>query len=106
MREELEEMIGLELADPRIGLVAVTEVLVAPGAKEARVRLSLQDSDSASDTLAALEGARHYLRRQLAERLQLRHTPDLHFEADAEVDASKVKGLLKRVRKGRPRDGA
>ena len=56
-------------------------------------------------TLAALEGARHLLRRQLAERLTIFRIPELHFEADiTQSTTSRMEHLLKRVRKGRPRE--
>lgn len=106
LKEELEEMIGYEMSDPRIGSVAVTEVLLSPDLKVARVRLSLsEDPEERRQTLQALEGARHYLRRQLAGRVQIYRIPDLHFEADLPGElARRAKSLLQRVRKGRPRD--
>ncbi|HLJ16387.1 MAG TPA: 30S ribosome-binding factor RbfA [Bryobacteraceae bacterium] len=106
LKEELEEMIGYEMSDPRIGSVAVTEVLLSPDLKVARVRLSLsEDPEERKQTLQALEGARHYLRRQLAGRVQIYRIPDLHFEADLPGElAGRAKSLLQRVRKGRPRD--
>lgn len=104
IREELIELIDFEMEDPRIGNVSVTEVLIDPALKEARVRLSLLDESSAEETLAAIENARHFLRRQLAIRLQLRRTPELHFEADKDIASTKIEKLLKRVRKGRPKD--
>jgi ribosome-binding factor A len=104
IREELTEMIDFEMADPRITNVSVTEVLIDPRLKEARVRLSMLDAETADETLAAIERARHFLRSQLAMRLQLRRTPELHFEADKEISPTKIEQLLKRVKKGRPRD--
>ena len=41
IREELIELIDFEMEDPRISNVSVTEVLIDPGLREARVRLSL-----------------------------------------------------------------
>ncbi|MGH9668033.1 MAG: 30S ribosome-binding factor RbfA [Bryobacteraceae bacterium] len=106
LKEELEELIGYEMSDPRVARVAVTEVLLSPDFKLARVRLSLsEDPEERKQTLEALEGARHYLRHQLAGRVQIYRVPDLHFEADMPGDlASRARSLLKRVRKGRPRD--
>ena len=104
IREELIELIDFEMEDQRIGNVSVTEVLIDPALKEARVRLSLLDVTAADETLTAIENARHFLRRQLATRLQLRRTPELHFEADKDIAAVKIDKLLKRVRKGRPKD--
>jgi ribosome-binding factor A len=106
LREELAEMISYELSDPRIGDLAITEVLVSPDMKHAQVRLHLnQHADQQRQTLEALEGARHFLRRQLTERLNLFRVPELHFEADVLSPVSaRVETLLKRVRRGRPRD--
>jgi ribosome-binding factor A len=50
--------------------------------------------------LEALEGSRHFLRRELASRLPLRRVPDLHFEVDEGfVAGSRIDQLLKRVHK-------
>ena len=57
IREELSEIIGYEMSDPRIGPVDVTEVLVSPDMRHARVRLHLGgDEKSREATLRALEG--------------------------------------------------
>jgi ribosome-binding factor A len=56
-------------------------------------------------TIAALEGARRFLRHQLAERLNLFRIPELHFEADVKLAINaRMDHLMKRVRRGRPRD--
>lgn len=106
LREELGEMIAYELSDPRIGELAVTEVLVSPDMKHAQVRLHLLDSSKQmGETVQALEGARHYLRRQIAERLNLFRVPELHFEADTSAgNVGRIDQLMKRIRRGRPRD--
>lgn len=107
LREELSEMIAYELSDPRIGDASVTEVLVSPDLRHAQVRLHLGDDTSEGrETIRALDGARHFLRRQLAERLNLYRVPELHFEADVVAGVTgRMEHLLKRVRRGRPRDG-
>jgi len=106
LREELGEMIAYELEDPRIVDATVTEVLVSPDMRHATVRLHLSsDPKEQQETLAALDGARHLLRRQLAERLTLFRIPELHFEADVTLSTNaRMEYLLKRVRKGRPRE--
>ena len=107
LREELAELIAYELSDPRIGDAIVTEVLIAPDMRHAQVRLHFGSNSAAEqqETIRALEGARHFLRRQLAERLSLFRLPELHFEADVtSFDNGRMEHLLKRVRRGRPRD--
>ncbi|MBV8834710.1 MAG: 30S ribosome-binding factor RbfA [Acidobacteriaceae bacterium] len=105
LREELGEMIAYELADPRIGDATVTEVLLSPDKKHAQVRLHMgQGAADQENTIRALDGAKHFLRKRLAERLSLFRIPELHFEADIETDAGRMEHLLKRMRRGRPRD--
>ncbi|MBV8819113.1 MAG: 30S ribosome-binding factor RbfA [Acidobacteriaceae bacterium] len=107
LREELGELIAYELSDPRIQDASVTEVLVSPDKRHAQVRLHFQTAakEQQDATIQALDGARHFLRRQLAERLNLFRVPELHFEADvASSENGRMQQLLKRVRRGRPRD--
>ena len=106
IREELSEIIAFEMADPRIGTVDVTEVLVSPDMRHATVRLHLEgDPADRENTLLALGGARHYLRRELAVRVRLFRVPELRFEADLELESSgRLERLLKRARKGRARE--
>ena|ERR1700761_5503856 len=105
LREELGEIIAYELSDPRIGDAAVTEVLLSPDMRHAQVRLHLSDeAREPAATIRALDGARHFLRRQLAGRLNLYRVPELHFEVDVTSSPGRLQHLLKRIRRGRPRE--
>jgi ribosome-binding factor A len=106
LREELGELIAYELSDPRIGDATVTEVLVSPDMRHAHVRLRLSEQPAEQQqTIQALDGAKHFLRRQLAERLSLYRIPELHFEADINPGINaRMDELMKRIRRGRPRD--
>ena len=106
LRAELEEIINYELSDPRIGSVSVTEVLVAPDMRLAHVRVALEGSEEQqSATLEALEHAKSFLRRQIADRLDLFRTPDLRFYPDLPFSLRpKADKVLRRIRKGRPHE--
>jgi ribosome-binding factor A len=106
IREELDELIGYELSDPRVGGATVTEVLLSPDMKHAHIRLSLTGTpEEQAATLDAIVHARQFLRHQLTERLQMFRTPDLHFEADLPAElAAKAPQILKRIRRGRPKE--
>ena len=104
LREELAELIAYEMADPRVGDVTVTEVIVSPDKRHAQVRVGLTGGGEAGPALEALEHARSFLRRELSQRLDTYKIPELHFEADVSVSlGDRMETLLKRVRKGRPR---
>ncbi len=105
LREELEELICWELSDPRIECAGVAEVLISPDGRSARARLILPGTaGSQKDTLEALEHARGFIKRELAQRVELFRLPELRFEAAIGADlGQRIPHLLKRVRRGRPR---
>jgi ribosome-binding factor A len=106
VREELAEIIGFELDDPRLVGVDVTDVHVSPDGRHATIKVSVRGEERAQNqAIAALEHASGYLRRELAGRLQLRHVPELHFERDKNPDVeSRVEFLLRRAKKSRARE--
>ena len=106
IREELEELIGYEMSDPRVGSATVVEVHLSPDFRHAHVTIVLDGSEAEqTGTLGALNHAKQFLRHQLAERLQLFRTPDLHFEAALPASlGAKAAKVLKRIKRGRPRD--
>lgn len=93
------------MSDPRVGDATVTEVLLSQDYRKAVVRLSLMGTaQEQADTVAALNHAKSFLKHELAERLQLFKTPDLHFEPALAADlAAKATKILKRIERGRPR---
>jgi ribosome-binding factor A len=105
MREELEELIGYELEDPRIGAVNVTEALLSPDFRQAHIRVLLHGTpEEQAQTLEALKHAKPFLKHHLTERLQLFRTPELHFEAALPATlAAKAPHILRRIRRGRPK---
>jgi ribosome-binding factor A len=105
LREEIDLILEGELGDPRIGLTAVSEVVLAPGGKTARVFVRIDgDDEEAEDTLEGLNAAKGFIRRQLTERMGLRHAPELIFLIDrSEQYASRIDELLGRVKKKKRR---
>ena len=87
LREEIGAMIEGELSDPRISFCYVTEVVLNPGGKSARVYVAVDSAvpditKAEADTVAGLEAAKGYIRFELKERMGVRHVPDLTFLAD------------------------
>jgi len=94
-------MLEGELSDPRIAPSYVTDVVLAPGGKSARVFVAVHGSEEEEDsTLAALMTARAYIRSQLRDRMGVRHVPDLTFAIDrSERMSGRMDELLGRLRK-------
>ncbi|MGB8028720.1 MAG: 30S ribosome-binding factor RbfA [Terracidiphilus sp.] len=87
LKDEIGAMIEGELSDPRIDFCHVSEVALNPGGKSARIYVAL-DSNSKdiakaeAETVAGLEAAKGYIRRELKDRMGVRHVPELSFLAD------------------------
>ncbi len=101
IREELYELINFQLADPRIQNVEIAAIELSPDKRKAVVRIVA----AREETLAALEHAKGFLRKELAATLDVFRVPDLRFEEAAPAVApGRAIGLLKRMRRGRPRE--
>jgi ribosome-binding factor A len=103
LREEIGALIEGELSDPRIGLCYVTEIVLAPGGKAARVLVNVDgDDDEAKRTLEGLSAARAYIRSEVRDRLGKQHVPELTFHLDrSEQVKERIDELLGRVEKRR-----
>jgi len=96
LREEIAQIVGYELEDPRLTMVTVTEVRVADDLRDASVYVTVQGDEREHDiALRALRHAAPYVRKQLGFALNLRRTPALHFVRDTvEEKAGRVDALL------------
>ncbi|HEY1272542.1 MAG TPA: 30S ribosome-binding factor RbfA [Terriglobales bacterium] len=101
LREEIETILEGELGDPRIGLVNVSEVQLAPNSRSARVFVVVEgDDEEASRTLDGLQAAVGYIRHELAERLRLRRAPELVFQLDrSQQYEARISELLNRTKR-------
>lgn len=112
LREEIGAMIEGELSDPRIAFCHVSEVVLNPGGKSARVYVAVDNAvpdieEAEEQTLAGLEAATGFIRYELKERMGVRHVPDLAFFADRSGRfQARIEELVNRARKVRPGQAA
>jgi ribosome-binding factor A len=101
IKEELVIIVTGELSDPRIGLVSVNEVIMAPGGKAARVYVGVDgDEKEQKECVTALNDAVGFIRHQLADALSLRVAPDIHFVLDRSGKyGARIDELLHRIDK-------
>ena len=105
IRAELAELLQREMKDPRVGFATITRVETARDLGTARVWVSTMGSDEErARTMKALTDAAPWLRRQLGDRLTLRHVPQLVIREDDSIEAGdRVLRLLRELEEERSR---
>ncbi len=105
LREEIGAMIEGELSDPRISFAYVSQVVLNPGGKSARIYVAVDGgAQEEADTLDGLMAARGYIRHELLDRMGVRFVPDLTFHIDrSEKMKARIDELLGRKRGARLR---
>ena len=85
IRAEIARLLHEEVTDPRIGMITLTRVDVAPDLGSARVLWSVLETEQSPSVDAVERGlasAASFLRRRLAQALPLKRTPELRFRYD------------------------
>ncbi len=104
IRRELAELIRLEVKDPRVGFITLTDVEVTPDYAHAKVFFSLLTGDP-KDTEEALNHAAGHLRNGLFKRLHIHTVPTLHFVFDRTTErAADMNALIARAVASRSKD--
>ena len=74
LKEQFAIILEGELADPRIGLCNVSEIVYAPGGKAARVLVQVEGTEEEQrETIAGLTAARGYIRTSVRDAMGKRH---------------------------------
>ena len=99
LREEIAQIVGYELEDPRLTTVTVTDVRLSSDKRAARVYVTVTgDEEDHKQALNALKHAAPYVRKQLGLSLNLPRTPELHFVRDrVEEQGDRVDQLLREI---------
>ena len=99
LKEEIAQIVGYELEDPRLTSVTVTDVRLSADKRAVRVYVTVAgDEEEHKSALAALKHAAPYVRKQLGLTLNLPRTPEIHFVRDrVEEEGERVDQLLQEI---------
>ncbi len=86
LRRELAQLIQMQVKDPDLGFISVSDVEVSRDLAHAKVYITVFESDRAASSIQALKKARGFLRSQLGQSLRMRKVPELHFLHDDSVE--------------------
>lgn len=104
--KEISLILNRGLKDPRVGFVTLTGVDVTDDLSIAKVFYTVVgDEEERLRNAEGLEQATPYIRRQLAGKLKMRHTPSLVFRYDTSIDyGQRIDSLLKEIEDERSDD--
>jgi len=99
IREEISQIVGYELEDPRLTMVTVTDVRLSDNRRDAQVFVTVAGNEEEHRlALTALRYAAPYVRKQLSLSLNLPRTPEIHFVRDkVEEHGERVDQLLQEL---------
>jgi ribosome-binding factor A len=85
IQRDLAELIAMEVKDPRVGMVTLSEVQLTPDYAHAKIFFTtlIDDPSSVQNTINGLKKASGFLRVQLGKRLSIHTLPELHFVHDS-----------------------
>lgn len=101
LKRELSNIINYEVKNSNVtGMISVTRVKTSPDLKYARVSVSILNSKNIKQTLAGLKAASGFMRSRIAEKMNMRVTPELVFELDESlVYGEKIDTILEQIMK-------
>jgi ribosome-binding factor A len=103
IQQEISDLLREQVNDPRLTtLISITKVSISPDLRHANVFIStLGDKVNKGEILQGFTAASGFLRRQLANRLELKHTPELSFHLDDSIErGAEVLKLIEQVASG------
>lgn len=104
VKREISNLIRNEIKDPRLtAMISVTAVKVTKDLRYAKVFVSIfaNSDEEKKNNLDALKSAAGFVRKEIAQRINLRQSPQIIFELDDSIEyGMHIESLIEKT-KGR-----
>jgi len=99
IQKEVSNIIHDEIKDPRLGFVTITKVEISNDLRDAKISFSvLGNKQDYQRTAEALNSAHKFIRRRIAENIQLRFAPTIIFREDRSAEYSaRIEEVLNQI---------
>lgn len=98
--KEISYILATEIKDQDIKFVTVTDVKVTNDLSFAKVYVTIFDEKRRKETMEALKGASGFIRKTLADRIEIRHIPELEFIYDESIEyGNKIEHIIEHIHK-------
>ncbi len=101
LREEVSTILTRQIKDPRLNaVISITRVVSTNDLRSARVYISVMgNKQTQHEALEGIRSAASFVRREIRNRINMKHTPFLSYELDSSIDeADKLFRLMNKVR--------
>ena len=98
-RHEIARMLISDFRDPRLAGVEITHAMITPDLRIARVYFDMPGGRSREqEVLKSFLKAKRFIKKEIAAKIRLRHTPDLQFFYDEAHELTEhVEDLFKQI---------
>jgi ribosome-binding factor A len=98
IKREISLLLQQEIKDPRVRWIQVTDVSLTPDYAHANIQISPLYPEKKNEILKGLDSCRPFLRKELAKRIVIHTSPELHFKIDeAQVIRSEMDKLIEQA---------
>ena len=96
--KEISYILATEVKDNDIKFVTVTDAKVTNDLSFAKIYFTVLDENRKNETLKALKNASGFIRKELAERIDIRHIPELEFVYDESIAyGKKIENIIEKI---------
>ena len=96
--KEISYILANEVKDSDIRFVTVTDCKVTNDLSFAKVYVTVFNQEKIDETIKALNNAAGFIRKQLADRVEVRHIPELNFVYDESIDyGKKIENIIEQI---------
>jgi ribosome-binding factor A len=108
IQKVLSEILHKDIKDPRLKMATITGVEVSRDLRLARIYFTTPDGDQKKDAaVKGFDSARGFIKRILADELDLKYMPDIKFFYDESLDyGSHIDSLIRLTREKDGKDSS
>lgn len=97
-QKEISMILQTEIKDQDIHFVTITGCDITNDLSFCKVYFTVLDDSKKESTLKALKGAASFIRGQLSQRVEIRHTPELKFIYDKSIEyGNKIEKIIEKI---------
>lgn len=96
--KEISYILATEVKDKDIKFVTITDVKVSNDLSFAKVYYTILEEDRKKETMEALKNASSFIRKVLADRIEIRHIPELEFIYDNSIAyGNRIEHIIEKI---------